>query len=122
MDEKIKFGNLVMFLAEESFKGDMWEAIENFEEKIKETGRGEAYFGTARSDWDRIDIVNPPYFKDDVKFYAEYYDGFQAPFLVCEWKDDFEKMEKLLKTTDSSLYKKYQEYLDCLDLAGNKCP
>lgn len=115
MDEKIKFENLVMFLAEESFKGDMWEAIETFEEKIKETGCGKAYFGTARSDWDRIDIVNSQYFKDDAKFYAEYYDGFQAPFLVCEWKDDFEKMETLLESTDSTLYKKYQEYLADLD-------
>ena len=111
MEEQRKFENFIMFLAKEADKDELWEAIEALEEKIKETGCEEPCFGIARSDWSRIDIVKPFYFRDGVKFYAEYYDGFRAPFLVCEWKDDFEKLEALLKDTDDTLYIRYKEYL-----------
>ena len=113
MDEQYKFKKMVTYLAELDFHGnnDICDAICDFENKIEELGLGNACFGIARSNWDAIDIIRP-YYNSDYKFYAEYYDGFQAPFIVCEWKDEFEKLEELLKNTSETLYKKYKEYLE----------
>ena len=47
-----------------------------------------------------------------IKFYAEYYDGMQAPFIVCKWSNDFEKLEELLKNTSTMLYKNYKIKLE----------
>lgn len=112
MDEQTKFKKMVMCLAELAYHGEenLSDAIFDFEDKIEELGLGEAGFGVARSNWDEIDIIRP-YYNSDYKFYAEYYDGFQAPFIVCEWKDDFEKLEALLKEASEELYKKYKECL-----------
>ena len=116
MDEQEKFTVLVMMLAENSERGNLElnEEITNFEDAIKFTGRGEAYFGTAKSNSDRIDIISPDnipykYRQEGTKFYAEYYDGMQAPFLVCKWNDEYEKLEELLKQTSDILYSKYVE-------------
>lgn len=35
--------------------------------------------------------------RDGVMYYAEYYDGMQAPFTVCKWCNDFQILEELLK-------------------------
>ena len=116
MDEFQKFENLVMFLASNYEKGNLEfdEQVVKFEDAIEKTGYGEAYFGTAKSDWEGIEIIRPEsipfvYQKEGVKFYAEYYDGMQAPFVVCKWCNSFNKLEELLKTTSDVLYWKYQE-------------
>ncbi len=115
-NEQYKFEKLVMILAQNYECGDLKidEEITKFEDAIEETGYGTAYFGTAKSDWDRIEIIKPehiPYkYKDEgTKYYAEYYDGMQAPFMVCKWNNDFAKLEELLKNTSDILYQKYQE-------------
>ena len=119
MTDQEKFANLVMFLAENYEAGDIDFDIEvsNFEDAIDNSGFGDAYFGIAKSDWSRIEIIRPVYFpykyKDDgTKFYAEYYDGSQAPFTVCRWCDNFEKLEELFKNTTNLVYKKYIEFLE----------
>ena len=116
MNEHAYFEELVMFLASKYEKGDLEfdEEVVKFEEAIDATGMGTAYFGIANSDWDRIEIVSPEYIpfaykKEGAKFYAEYYDGMQAPFMVCKWCDDFVKLIELLKNTSDVLYQKYQE-------------
>lgn len=116
MMEQYDFEKLIMFLASQYEKGDLEfdEEVVKFEDAIKVTGCGEAYFGIAKSDWDRIEIVSPEYIpfaykKEGAKFYAEYYDGMQAPFMVCKWCDDFDKLIELLKNTSDVLYQKYQE-------------
>lgn len=116
METQAKFEKLVMLLAENSDNGNLEldEEITAFEDAIEKTRCGEAYFGIAKSDWERIEIIKPDqipwgYKKDNVRFYAEYYDGNQAPFTVCKWCDDFEKLEELLKITSYNLYKKYQK-------------
>lgn len=118
MNEQSKFTEMVMMLAQNSESGDIAldEEITKFEDAIKETGCGEAYFGTAKSDWDRIEVVRQEripykYEKEGVKYYAEYYDGMQAPFTACKWCDDFDRLEKLLKNTSDILYQKYQEVI-----------
>lgn len=117
-----KFKKLVMFLAENSEKGNIEidEEITAFEDAIKATGCGEAYFGTAKLNWDRIEIIRPEYIpfaykREGVKFYAEYYDGMQAPFTVCKWCEDFDKLEELLKNTSDILYQKYQALINEID-------
>lgn len=116
MENQEKFECLVLFLAKHSEAGDlkMDEEITKFEDAIEKTGCNEAYFSIAKSDWERIEIVRPEcipfaYKKEGIKLYAEYYDGMQAPFTVCKWNEDFEKLEELLKNTSAWLYEKYQE-------------
>ena len=118
MKDQSKFEELVMFLAENDECGNLEidEEITKFEDAIKESGLGEAYFGIAKSDWDRIDVVRPEqipyrYKEKGAKFYAEYYDGFRAPFEVCYWCGEFSELEKLLKNTSDTLYKEYQKKL-----------
>lgn len=36
------------------------------------------------------------------------FDGFQAPFAVCGWKDSFGELERLLKGVSEELYKVYK--------------
>lgn len=119
MNEQSKFEKLVMFLAQNSECGniELDEEITKFEDVIEATGCGEAYFGTAKSNWDSIEIVRPEYIpyrykNKGVTFYAEYYDGMQAPFTVCEWRDEFEKLEELLKNTSDVLYKMYRKLIN----------
>ena len=97
MNEQSKFEDLVMFLAQNSECGnfELDEEITKFEDAIEETGCGEAYFGIAKSDWDGIEVCRPEripyrYKEEGVNFYAEYYDGMQAPFFVCKWCDEFD--------------------------------
>lgn len=120
MNDRIKFEKLVMFLAENSECGniELDEEITKFEDAIKKTGCGTAYFGIAKSNWDRIEFVKPEYIpyryrERGVKYYAEYYDGMQAPFEVCEWNNDFEKLEELLKNTSAILYQQYCDKVYC---------
>ena len=40
--------------------------------------------------------------------FDEYYDGYQAPFVVCKWKSDLKKLEELLKNTSLILWKIYK--------------
>lgn len=110
--DRCKFEKLVKFLAEISECGNLKEEVFKFEEAIEKTGYGKSHFGIAKSDWDRIEIIKPEYtpykYKEEgTKYYAEYYDGMQAPFSVCRWKEDVEVLEELLKGTSPVLYKMY---------------
>lgn len=117
MYEQNKFKTLVMLLAENANNKDVRDAINIFEDKIEKSGHGNACFGIARDDFGGIEIVRPEYMSERhrVRFYAEYYDGMQAPFEVCTWNDDFEKLELLLKESSDVLYDMYQTRLQELD-------
>jgi len=112
MSDQNKFEELVKLLAELSCDSAYDEEISLFEDKVgticKASGFEGPYFGIAQSDWEGIDC-HTRYSK--AKFCAGYYDGSQAPFLVCEWNDDLEKLEMLLKETSETLYEMYQERL-----------
>lgn len=75
-------------------------------------GNGEASFGVAGEDWERIEITEPPYKYSGARFYAEYYNGFQAPFLVCIWNKDYAELEDILKNTSEKLYKAYRKEME----------
>lgn len=109
-----KFEKLVLFMAKNynSHDIELSDLITAFEDAIEASGNGEAAFGIARDDWERIEITKPPYKYSDARFYAEYYDGFQAPFLVCTWNRSFAELEKLLKDTSEKLYGMYRKDLE----------
>lgn len=116
MNEQEYFETLVILLARLSNECDLEinNEIIKFEDAIKNSNCGDAYFGIAKSDWDRIEIIDKrqmpyKYKNDGLKFYAEYYDGCQAPFCVCKWNADFTKLENILKNTTNIVYKKYIE-------------
>lgn len=100
-----QFEKLVLFMAENynSHDTELSDSISAFENAIEASGNGEAAFGIARDDWERIEIAEPPSKYSNAQFYAEYYDGFQAPFLVCTWNRSFDELEILLKDTSESL-------------------
>lgn len=117
MDDYDKFRIMVELLTElEKGDRDIYDGIYALEKAINSSGYGQAYFGTTNSDYIKIttaskrtlDLVD---IQRGVEFYAEYYDGYQAPFTVCEWKQDFSKLENLLKSTSASLYERYQDAL-----------
>ena len=66
-----------------SNNSELNEAVSAFEDAIETSGNGEASFGVAGEDWERVEISQPPYTYPDAQFYALYDNGFQAPFLVC---------------------------------------
>ena len=109
MNEDDKFKMLVQTMVEEANNGN--EEVDSFEDAIEASGNGCAGFIT-RDDPDRIDFI-PNYTSyakpgEVIRFYAEYYDGFQAPFRVCEWKADISYLETLLRTCSKDLYAKYE--------------
>ena len=117
MDDYDKFRIMVELLTElEKGDLDIYDGIYTFEKAINSSEYGKAYFGTTNSDYIKIttaskrtlDLVD---IQRGVEFYAEYYDGYQAPFTVCEWKQDFSELENLLKSTSASLYERYQDAL-----------
>ena len=109
-----KFEKLVLFMAENynSYDTELSDSISAFENAIEASGNGEAAFGIARDDWERIEITEPPYKYSDARFYAEYYNGFQAPFLVCILNKDYAELEDLLKNTSENLYKAYRKEME----------
>lgn len=113
-DENRKFTKLVMFMAEKYYSNNLElnEAVSTFEDAVETSGNGEASFGVAGEDWERIEITAPPYKHSDARFYAEYYNGFQAPFLVCIWNKDYAELEDLLKNTSEKLYKAYRKEME----------
>lgn len=106
-----KFEKLVLFMAENynSYDTELSDSISAFENAIEASGNGEAAFGIAGDDWERIEITDPPYKYSDAQFYAEYYDGFQAPFLICTWNRSFDELETLLEDTSEKLYRIYRK-------------
>lgn len=96
MNEKHNFEVLVKLLSEFWYKGDssLDDELDKFEEAISKSGYGESAFGVARENYDRIEVIPD----SKVKFYAEYYDGYQAPFTVCIWNKPIKELE-LLKLT-----------------------
>jgi len=119
-DEQERFKVLVLLLAEQSYRGfredtfsDVCGKIHDFEKTIRKSGYGAACFDIAWDDWDGINFNYTggcPH-SPAARFFADYDDGHQAPFNVCEWCDDFEKLEELLKQTSPTLYEMYQERL-----------
>lgn len=95
MNEKYNFEVLVKLLSEFWYKGDssLDDELDKFEEAISKSGYGESAFGVARENYDRIEVIPD----SKVKFYAEYYDGYQAPFTVCIWNKPIKELEELLK-------------------------
>ena len=109
MNEDDKFEILVQTMVEEANHGN--EEVDSFEDAIEASGNGWAGFIT-RDYPDRIDFM-PNYTSygkpgEIIRFYAEYYDGFQAPFQICEWKADISQLETLLRTCSKDLYAKYE--------------
>lgn len=112
MNEDDKFKILVKTMVEEANHGN--KEVDSFENAIKASGNGWAGFLT-RDDSDKIDFM-PNYtsyakLEEIIRFYAEYYDGCQAPFRICEWKADISHLETLLKTCSKDLYMKYETRL-----------
>lgn len=105
MNEKHNFEVLVKLLSELWYKGDssLDDELDKFEEAISKSGYGESAFGVARASYDRIEVIPD----SKIKFYAEYYDGCQAPFTVCIWNKPIKELEKLLKEASPTLYKEY---------------
>ena len=109
MNEDDKFEILVQTMVEEANHGN--EEVNSFENAIEASGNGWAGFRTW-DDSDNIDFI-PNYTsyakpEESIRFYAEYYDGCQAPFRICEWKADISYLEVLLKTCSKDLYAKYE--------------
>lgn len=75
---------------------ELEDKIYALQEEIEKTGLGEAWFWVTKGDITKIDFGNF-YSKD---FYAEYYDGNQAPFIVCEWKGTIEQFQELIQKCD----------------------
>ena len=109
MNEDDKFEILVQTMVEEANHGN--EEVDSFEDAIEASNNGWAGFIT-RDDSDKIDFT-PNYTSyakpgEIIRFYAEYYDGCQAPFLICKWKADISRLETLLRTCSEALYAKYE--------------
>lgn len=64
------------------------------ENEIDQTGMGKAFFFSTKGDVDAIDFI-----KNHIRYayYAEYYDGFQAPFTVCAWNGTVDFLIELAK-------------------------
>ena len=107
MDDREKFEVLVNLMAKEIYGGN--DDVDLFEDMIKQSQLGNAYFGVAGSDYDQIEVMS--FSHPANKFHAEYYDGFQAPFLVCEWWGDYNALENLLLQSSKTLYEEYQQIL-----------
>ena len=119
MTDQYKFEKLVKMLAELSDDHKYDDEIYLFADKVgaicEASGLESPCFGIARSQWSCIDFYpNVRMYSNPglIKFHAEYYDGNQAPFIVCEWNDDLEKLEMLLKETSETLYEMYQDRLN----------
>lgn len=81
-DENRKFTKLVMFMAEKYYSNNL----------------------------ELNDAVSA--FEDAVETSGNYYNGFQAPFLVCIWNKDYAELEDLLKNTSEKLYKAYRKEME----------
>ena len=112
------FEKMVMMLAEKSENEEtcLGDEISKVECAINNSGFGTAYFNISGSDWNGIQVLDgnriPYKYKENgVRLFAEYYDGYQAPFAICKWKSDFKQLEELLKNTSSILWKLYKNVL-----------
>ena len=114
-DEQERFKVLVLSLAEMHSRGNrtIMDEVDEFEKAIENSGNGEAFFGIALRDWENINFLHTGGYRHSpaARFFADYDDGYQAPFNVCEWCADFKKLEGLLKQTSPTLYDIYQERL-----------
>lgn len=109
MNEDDRFEILVRTMVEGANRGN--KEVHSFEDAIEASGNGWAGFLT-RDDSDNMDFI-PNYGRyakpeEVIRFYAEYYDGCQAPFRVCEWKADISHLESLLRACSTDLYAKYE--------------
>ena len=110
-----RFKKMVMMLAEKSENEEtcLGDEISKVECAINNSGFGTAHLNISGSDWIGIQVLDgnriPYKYKEDgVRLFAEYYDGYQAPFVVCKWKSDLKKLEELLKNTSLILWKIYK--------------
>jgi|GEM_PF-2486409 len=76
------------------------------ENEIDQTGMGKAFFFSTKGDVDAIDFI-----KNHIRYayYAEYYDGFQAPFTVCAWNGTVDFLIELAKNTELLSTHKYDK-------------
>ena len=79
----------------------VWESFEKINEVNRKRGIGNEYifliFGIIIVVVGVIIAIFGGVKRDGVMYYAEYYDGMQAPFTVCKWCNDFQILEELLK-------------------------
>lgn len=111
-DEQERFKALVLFLAETIYRApeEICEEVYYFEEAIGRSGNGKAHFDAAWEDYERINFSQNKIHRHSprARFFADYDDGYLN---VCEWRDDFEKLEELLKQISPILYDMYQDRL-----------
>ena len=112
MKGKRKFEEFVKVLGEQSYYGN--EDVDIFEDKLESLGYERPYFGIARRDYDGIDVETDYHMlgrQESIRYYAEYYDGMQAPFEVFQWNEDVDLLENLLKEASPVLYEMYEKRL-----------
>lgn len=73
---------------------DLEDKVIELEKEIEKTGYGEAFFFATKGDSGEVDFI-----KNHLryKYFAEYYDGFQAPFIVCAWNGSIDFLIELAR-------------------------
>ena len=73
---------------------DLEDKVTELEKEMEKTGYGKAFFFVTKGDGFKVDFV-----KNHIryKYYAEYYDGFQAPFIVCAWNGSIDFLIELAR-------------------------
>lgn len=68
-DENRKFTKLIKFMAENYYSNnsELNEAVSAFEDAIETSGNGEASFGVAGEDWERVEISQPTIYIPDAQ-------------------------------------------------------
>ena len=96
MTDNERFENIVSQIVEmyDEDNSDIEDKITELENEIDQTGMGKAFFFSTKGDVDAIDFI-----KNHIRYadYAEYYDGFQAPFTVCAWNGTVDFLIELAK-------------------------
>ena len=101
-DENRKFTKLVMFMAEKYYSNNLElnDAVSAFEDAIETSGNGEASFGVAGEDWERIEITEPP-LEDLLKNTSEKL--YKAYRKEMEWDMTYERLDKNLLSVAKGL-------------------
>lgn len=84
MTDNERFETIVSQIANMYDENDfeLEDKITDLEKEIEQTGMGEAFFFATKGNVDAVDFIKK---HSRYAYYAEYYDGFQAPFVVCAW-------------------------------------
>jgi len=96
MKENERFENIVTQIIEmyDEDNVELEDKVIELEKEIERSGYGEAFFFATKGDSFTVDYV-----KNHMryKYYAEYYDGFQAPFIVCAWNGTIDFLIELAR-------------------------